>query len=86
MTGEHLLDVAVLVLVALEQLQRRGISTRPGTHAVHLLGLYRDRLGVRPDDCPAAADCDANTMAIPLHNRMAADDYQYVVDALREIR
>ena len=25
---------------------------------------------------------DANTMAIPLHNRMSPDDYAYVVDAL----
>jgi dTDP-4-amino-4,6-dideoxygalactose transaminase len=69
----------------MEFLQRKGIATRPGTHAVHLLGLYRDRLGTRPDDFPGARDCDAHTMAIPLHNRMVADDYRYVVDALREL-
>jgi perosamine synthetase len=69
----------------MELLQREGISTRPGTHAIHQLGLYRDRLGTRPDDLPGARDCDANTMAIPLHNRMVADDYRYVVDALRQI-
>ena len=34
------------------------------------------------EDFPAARDCDANTMAIPLHNRMSADDYKYVADAL----
>lgn len=69
----------------MERLQRKGIATRPGTHAVHLLGYYRDRYGLKPDDCPGARDCDANTMAIPLHNRMSADDYAYVVDAIREI-
>jgi dTDP-4-amino-4,6-dideoxygalactose transaminase len=69
----------------MEHLQRKGISTRPGTHAVHLLGYYRDRYGLKPDDCPGARDCDAHTMAIPLHNRMSADDYAYVVDAIREI-
>jgi perosamine synthetase len=69
----------------MEHLQRKGVSTRPGTHAVHLLGYYRDRLGLRREDFPAAADCDANTMAIPLHNRMSPEDYRYVVDVIREI-
>ena len=70
----------------MEQLQQQGISTRPGTHAVHMLGYYRERFGLRPDDYPAARDCDANTMALPLHNRMTAEDYQTVVAALRAVR
>ena len=69
----------------MEQLQRAGIATRPGTHAVHMLGYYRDRFGLRPEDCPGARDCDQNTMAIPLHNRMNADDYAHVVKVLRSI-
>ncbi len=69
----------------MEHLQEKGISTRPGTHAVHMLGLYRDRLGCRPDDFPGARDCDRYTMAIPLHNRMVAEDYAYVVETLKAI-
>jgi perosamine synthetase len=69
----------------MEQLQSTGISTRPGTHAVHLLGYYRDRFALKPQDFPGARDCDANTMAIPLHNRMTADDYAYVVESLRKL-
>ena len=69
----------------MEQLQRAGVSTRPGTHAVHLLGYYRDRFGLSPDDFPGARDCDAQTMAIPLHNRMSADDFAYVVDAIKKL-
>ena len=71
--------------VIMEMLQAKGISTRPGTHAVHLLGYYRDRYGLAPDDYPGARDCDAQTMAIPLHNRMTADDYRCVVQALKEV-
>lgn len=67
------------------KLQEQGISTRPGTHAVHQLGYYRDRFGLTTDDYPGARDCDANTMAIPLHNRMTEEDYAYVVAALRAI-
>ncbi len=70
----------------MEYLQERGISTRPGTHAVHMLGVYRDRYGLNPDDFPGARDCDAYTMAIPLHNRMSAEDYHYVVDTLKAIK
>lgn len=66
----------------MERLQAKGISTRPGTHAVHALGYYGEHYGVRPEDFPAALDCDRNTMALPLHNRMSAEDYAYVVEAL----
>ena len=66
----------------MERLQAKGISTRPGTHAIHMLGYYRERFGCQVDDLPGARDCDRNTMAIPLHNRMTAEDYAYVADAL----
>lgn len=67
----------------MQRLQAQGIATRPGTHAVHLLGYYRDRFGFQPGQFPASRDCDANTMAIPLHNRMTEDEYAHVVSALR---
>ena len=69
----------------MEGLQEVGISTRPGTHAVHMLGYYRDRFALNPDSLPGARDCDANTMAIPLHNRMTKDDYAYIVETLRAL-
>ena len=50
-----------------------------------MLGYYREKFGLKPEDYPAARDCDANTMAIPLHNRMTADDYKYVADALLDL-
>jgi perosamine synthetase len=62
-------------------LQERGVSTRPGTHAVTDLGAYSDWKG----RCPVASHLEQHTMALPLHNRMTADDYQYVVDELRRL-
>ncbi len=67
------------------QLHARGVATRPGTHAVHMLGYYRERFGYNADDLPGARDCERNTMAIPLHNRMSEDDYAYVVDCIKDI-
>lgn len=67
------------------RLHARGVATRPGTHAVHTLGYYARRYGLAADDFPGARDCERNTMAIPLHNRMSEDDYAYVVAEIREI-
>jgi dTDP-4-amino-4,6-dideoxygalactose transaminase len=64
-------------------LHSKGIATRPGTHAVHMLKYYAERFNLRPDDYPGAWSCDRNTMAIPLHNKMTPDDFAYVVNALR---
>jgi perosamine synthetase len=69
----------------MEKLQASGIATRPGTHAVHMLGIYREKLSTKTDDYPGARDCDANTMAIPLHNRMTIEDYEYVVAHLKRM-
>jgi dTDP-4-amino-4,6-dideoxygalactose transaminase len=69
----------------MERLLAEGVSTRPGTHAVHMLSYYRSRFGVSADELPIARDCDTQTMAIPLHNRMRADDYGRVVDCLKAL-
>jgi dTDP-4-amino-4,6-dideoxygalactose transaminase len=67
----------------METLLARGINTRPGTHAVHMLGYYRQRFGLAPDQFPGARDCDRFSMAIPLHNRMSAEDYARVAAVLK---
>lgn len=69
----------------MQYLMDAGIATRPGTHAVHMLGYYRDRFNLKPEDFPGAQDCNDNTMAIPLHNRMTEEDYHYVVETLKAV-
>lgn len=69
----------------MQALQEQGISTRPGTHAIHMLAYYQERFGCAPDDLPGARACNDCTMAIPLHNRMTESDYARVVRALRSL-
>jgi perosamine synthetase len=69
----------------MQRLAEQGIATRPGTHAVHMLAYYRQRFGLSAGDFPGARDCAEQTMAIPLHNRMSAEDYEYVAACLRQI-
>ncbi|WP_447968618.1 DegT/DnrJ/EryC1/StrS family aminotransferase [Nitrospira sp. M1] len=71
--------------VIMEVLQQQGIATRPGTHAVHMLGYYQKNYNFHPQDFPGAYDCAQNSMAIPLHNRMSQEDFTYVVDALHRL-
>ncbi len=75
-------DAAPATLTSvLARLHKRGIGARPGTHAVTELGAYRDWRG----RCPNAAYLHERTLALPLHNRMGEDDFQYVVDELRRL-
>lgn len=70
----------------MEYLQQKGISTRPGTHAVHMLGYYKNTYGLKPEDFPGAFAANEFSMSIPLHNRMTAEDYAYVIDTITSIQ
>lgn len=69
----------------MEFLQQKGISTRPGTHAVHMLGFYSRMFGIKPSDYPNAYAANEFSMSIPLHNKMVKEDFEYIVKAIREI-
>jgi dTDP-4-amino-4,6-dideoxygalactose transaminase len=62
-------------------MQERGVSARPGTHAVTDLGAYRSWNG----RCPVASHLADHTLTLPLHNRMTEEDFEYVVDQLRSV-
>lgn len=67
----------------MEKLQEHGISTRPGTHAVHMLHYYAQRNNLKPSYYPGAQAANHFSMAIPLHNRMMKEDYDYVVSVIK---
>jgi len=69
----------------MEKLQEHGISTRPGTHAVHMLTYYADKYNIKPGDYSGAQAANDYSMSIPLHNRMLDQDYHYVVDFLKSL-
>ena len=69
----------------MELLQERGISTRPGTHAVHMLNFYSEKYNIKPQDFPNAFKANEFSIAFPLHNKMVKEDFEYVVDSLINI-
>ena len=70
----------------MEQLQQNGIATRPGTHAVHMLGYYAGKYEIKPTDYPGAQIANDRSISIPLHNRMVKEDFEYVVHCLKNIK
>jgi len=70
----------------MEYLQQQGISTRPGTHAVHMLGYYAKTYNIKPHDYMGAFQCNEYSMSIPLHNKMNEEDFKYVVEKIKSIK
>ena len=69
--------------IIMDKLKEKGIATRPGTHAVHMLKFYRDKFEIHAEDFPMAKKANDHSMAIPLHNKMEKDDFDYIIEALK---
>lgn len=83
-----LVDVRKLGKTAAEvmlRLHQNGIGSRPGTHAIHMLGYYAKRYGLKKEEYPVAARLYEQTVALPLHNRMKLEDYGRVVRCLKQM-
>jgi dTDP-4-amino-4,6-dideoxygalactose transaminase len=66
----------------MDSLQQAGISTRPATHAVHMLKFYRQKYQLRPEDFPnawAANDC---SISLPLFHGMTEAEQSYVISTI----
>jgi perosamine synthetase len=58
------------------------IQTRPGTHAVHRLGYYKNKYGLRPEQFPKAALAEDTTITLPIFPNMTDEDQHRVVDVI----
>jgi perosamine synthetase len=70
----------------MNDLQARGISTRPATHAVHTLAYYREKYALGAGDFPNAYAADRCSISLPLFNGMTEDEQAYVIDEVRARR
>jgi dTDP-4-amino-4,6-dideoxygalactose transaminase len=62
----------------MEYLQSNGISTRPGTHAVHLLKYYSKKYKIKPKDFPNAYIADKCSIALPLFVDLTNEELNFV--------
>lgn len=66
----------------MDRLYQAGISTRPATHAVHMLSFYRDKYRLAPGDFPNAQAANDCSISLPLFNGMTEQEQQFVVDVV----
>jgi len=68
----------------MDRLQQAGVSTRPATHAVHMLSFYREKYGLKPEGFPnsyAANDC---SISLPLFHGMTETEQEFVIKEVLE--
>jgi perosamine synthetase len=70
----------------MDRLQQEGISTRPATHAVHMLGFYRQKYGLQPEDYPNAYAANDCSISLPLFHGMTKAEQEFVIDRVRSAR
>ena len=69
----------------MEQLDDKGVSTRPGTLAVHTVAHLRDQFGLSCEQLGWSTSCADQSLALPLHNKMTDHDFNRVVETIEQI-
>ena len=68
----------------MDQLQQAGISTRPATHAVHMLSFYHQKYGLQPEDYPNAFAANDCSISLPLFHGMMKDEQDFVIEVINQ--
>ena len=68
----------------MDQLQQQGISTRPATHAVHMLSFYQQKYGLKPEDFPRAFAANDCSISLPLFHGMMKDEQDFVIEVINQ--
>lgn len=67
----------------MDYLQKHGVSTRPGTHAVHMLDYYKKKYNLHQEDFPGAYIADQSSIAFPLFPSMKQEEFDYVITTIK---
>jgi len=70
----------------MDDLQKKGISTRPATHAVHMLSFYREKYQLSPEDFPNAYAADQCSISLPLFHGMEQSEQDFVIEKMLEFK
>lgn len=67
----------------MDRLQTAGVSTRPATHAVHMLSFYSEKYNLAPEDYPNARAASECSISLPLFHGMTDVDKTHVIETVR---
>jgi perosamine synthetase len=66
----------------MDELQNEGVSTRPATHAVHILSYYKNKYNLSPEDFPHAFAANDCSISLPLFHGMKKDEQHFVISKI----
>ena len=67
----------------MDDLLKAGISTRPATHAVHMLSFYKEKYDLMPEDFPNAYAADQCSISLPLFHGMEPEEQRRVIEVIK---
>lgn len=67
----------------MDELQNEGISTRPATHAVHMLSYYKNKYNLQPKEFPNAYAANDCSISLPLFSGMREKEQNFVIKKLK---
>mgnify|MGYP001212309273 CR=1 FL=1 len=68
----------------MDDLQNAGISTRPATHAVHMLKFYREKYELSPMSFPRAFAANDCSISLPLFHGLSDDEQAMIIEIVRD--
>lgn len=68
----------------METLWTKGIGTRQGTHAVHHLGYYREKYGLKSKDYLHSLIAEQWSITLPLYVQMTDEEQDFVVKEMKQ--
>ena len=66
----------------MQNLESLGISTRPATHAVHMLQYYKNKYKIKPEDFSNSYIANQISISLPLYNGMT-DEIDYIIGGIK---
>lgn len=68
----------------MQYLHEAGISTRPGTHAIHDTKYYKEKYGIKSEDFFNSFAAEKCSIAFPLYDSMQDEEFNFVINNISE--
>lgn len=68
----------------MKKLFEKNISTRPATHAIHLLNFYKKKYKIKPKSYKNSYIANHCTLSLPLYNGISEKELEFVVTNLKK--
>ncbi len=70
----------------MQYLSDNGISTRPGTHAVHAQKYYSEKYGLNHSDYPNSYIADRCSVALPVYPGMTDEEFGHIEEVIKKYK